>query len=120
MWNDSIVGLGVSAGTELRIMKRFPRAVVPSFLLDRSHYTEALHSLGNGFSRKLENHAAGLALNYFSYNFIKIHRTLRMSPAMAAGVTDRLWSVEDLVAPGKPMSSGGRKEQHDNNSHSCE
>jgi hypothetical protein len=38
------------------------------------------------------------ALNYFAYNFIKIHRTLRMSPAMAAGVTDRLWSVEDLVA----------------------
>ncbi len=36
-------------------------------------------------------------LNYFAYNFIKIHRTLRMSPAMAAGVTDRLWSVEDLV-----------------------
>jgi Zn-dependent protease with chaperone function len=44
----------------------------------------------NGFSRKLENHAAATALNYFAYNFIKIHRTLRMSPAMAAGVTDRL------------------------------
>jgi hypothetical protein len=35
---------------------------------------------------------------YFAYNFIKIHRTLRMSPAMAAGVSDRLWSVEDLVS----------------------
>jgi hypothetical protein len=46
----------------------------------------------------LENHAAATAPNYFAYNFIKIHRTLRMSPAMAAGVTDRLWSVEDLVA----------------------
>jgi len=34
----------------------------------------------------------------FAYNFVKIHRTLRMSPALAAGVTDRLWSVEDLVA----------------------
>jgi IS1 family transposase len=54
--------------------------------------------LSNGFSRKLENHAAATALNYFSYNFIKIHRTLRTSPAMAAGLTDRLWSVEDLVA----------------------
>jgi len=52
----------------------------------------------NGFSRKLENHAAATALNYFAYNFIKIHRTLRMSPAMAAGVETRLWSVEDLVA----------------------
>jgi hypothetical protein len=54
--------------------------------------------LSNGFSRKLENHAAAVALNYFAYKFIKIHRTLRVSPAMAAGVTDRLWSVEDLVA----------------------
>ena len=52
----------------------------------------------NGFSRKLRNHVAATALNYFAYNFIKIHRTLRMSPAMAAGVTDRLWDVNDLVA----------------------
>ena len=54
--------------------------------------------LSNGFSRKVENHAAAVALNYFAYNFIQIHRTLRTSPAMAAGVTDRLWSVDDLVA----------------------
>lgn len=53
--------------------------------------------LSNGFSRKIENHAAAVALNYFAYNFIKIHRTLRVSPAMAAGVADRLWSVSDLV-----------------------
>jgi hypothetical protein len=55
--------------------------------------------LSNGFSRKLENHAAAVALNYFAYNFIQIHRTLRTSPAMRAGVTDCLWSVADLVAP---------------------
>jgi hypothetical protein len=54
--------------------------------------------LSNRFSRKLENHSAAVALNYSAYNFIKIHRTLGTSPAMAAGVTDRLWSVEDLVA----------------------
>ena len=41
---------------------------------------------------------AAVALGYFAYNFIKIHRTLRVTPAMAAGVTDRLWDVEDLVA----------------------
>ena len=46
----------------------------------------------------LANHATATALNYFAYNFIKIHRTVRTSPAMAAGVTDRLWSVDDLVA----------------------
>lgn len=53
--------------------------------------------LSNGFSRKIENHAAVVALNYFAYNFIRIHRSLRVSPAMAAGVTDHLWSVSDLV-----------------------
>ncbi len=54
--------------------------------------------LTNAFSKKLENHAAGVALNYFAYNFIRIHRTLRCAPAMAAGVTSRLWEVSDLVA----------------------
>jgi hypothetical protein len=54
--------------------------------------------LSNGFSRKIENHSEAVALHYFAYNFIKIHRTLRVSPAMAAGVTERLWDVSDLVA----------------------
>ena len=54
--------------------------------------------LTNGFSKKIENHAASVALGYFAYNVIKIHRTLRTSPAMAAGVTNRLWEVSDLVA----------------------
>ncbi len=67
------------------------------------------------FSRKLENHAAATTLNYFLYNFINIDHRLRPSPAMAAGVSHGLWSVEDLVAlGGKPMSSGGRKEQRRN------
>jgi hypothetical protein len=55
-------------------------------------------SLSNTSGGKMRNHAAATALNYFAYNFIKIHRTLRTSPAMAAGVTNRLWGVEDLVA----------------------
>ncbi len=54
--------------------------------------------LSNGFSRKIENHMAAVAINYFAYNFIKIHRTLRVTPAMAAGVTNRLFDVSDLVA----------------------
>ena len=78
-----------------------PKHVSTSFV-ERQNWTVRTNMrrytrLSNGFSRKLANHAAATALNYFSYNFIKIHRTLRMSPAMAAGVTDRLWSVEDLV-----------------------
>jgi hypothetical protein len=51
----------------------------------------------NAFSKKLANHEHSLAL-YFAYcNFVRIHKTLRMTPAMAAGVSDRLWSMEDLV-----------------------
>lgn len=46
--------------------------------------------LSNSFGRKIQNHAAAVALNYLAYNFIRIHPTLRVSPAMAAGVTDRL------------------------------
>lgn len=45
----------------------------------------------------LENHAHAVALHFFHYNFIRIHKTLRVTPAMAAGVTDRLWDVTDLV-----------------------
>lgn len=54
--------------------------------------------LSNGFSRKIENHMAAAAINYLAYNFIKIHRTLRVSPAMATGVTTRLFEVSNLVA----------------------
>ena len=79
-----------------------PKHVSTSFV-ERQNWTVRTNMrrytrLSNGFSRKLENHAAATALNYFAYNFIKIHRTLRMSPAMAAGVADRLWDVNDLVA----------------------
>lgn len=54
--------------------------------------------LTNGFSKKLENHHAAQALYFTFYNFARIHKTLRMSPAMAAGISDRLWSMEDIAA----------------------
>jgi IS1 family transposase len=54
--------------------------------------------LTNAFSKKIENHVATLAIFYMHYNFVRIHQTLRVTPAMAAGVTDRLWAIEDLVA----------------------
>jgi hypothetical protein len=54
--------------------------------------------LTNAFSKNIQTHCAAVALGYFAYNFIKIHRTLRVTPAMAAGVTNRLWEVADLVA----------------------
>src|SRR5438874_2100055 len=54
--------------------------------------------LTNAFSKKVDNHCHALALYFVFYNFVRIHKTLRMSPAMAAGISDRLWSVEDIVA----------------------
>ncbi|MEO8098304.1 MAG: IS1 family transposase [Acidobacteriota bacterium] len=58
-----------------------------------------LTRLTNAFSRKIENHAAAVALYYFGYNFVRSHRSLGgITPAMAAGVTDRVWEVSDLVA----------------------
>ena len=53
--------------------------------------------LSNGFSRKIENHMAAVALNYFAYNFIKIHRSLRVTPAMEAKIVNRPFDVSDLV-----------------------
>lgn len=77
-------GLGGQAARESRL--RLP--VQKAHLLRKRTLLENL----------IENHAAAVALGYFAYNFIKIHRTLRMTPAMAAGVTDRPWEVSDLVA----------------------
>ncbi len=54
--------------------------------------------LTNAFSKKIENHVASVALHIMHYNFVRIHQTLRVTPAMAAGVTDRLWSVQDILA----------------------
>jgi hypothetical protein len=66
--------------------------------LDDSYYDAALYPSLKWFSRKLANHVAATALNYFVYNFIKICWALRTGPVIAAGVTDRVWSVVDLVA----------------------
>jgi hypothetical protein len=57
--------------------------------------------LSHVFSRSARNHGAAIALNDFAYNFIKIHGPLRANLAMAAGVSDRLWEVSDLVAHGE-------------------
>ena len=53
--------------------------------------------LTNAFSKKLENLAAAVSLHFAHYNFVRMHKSLRMTPAMAGGVSDRLWSLEELV-----------------------
>jgi IS1 family transposase len=54
--------------------------------------------LTNGFSKKIENHMAATALHFAYYNFCRVHQTLRVTPAMEARLTDRVWSIEDLVS----------------------
>jgi len=54
--------------------------------------------LTNAFSKKVENHAAAIALHFMYYNFCRIHQTLRVTPAMAAGVSGKLWEIADIVA----------------------
>jgi hypothetical protein len=53
--------------------------------------------LTNGFSKKAENHAYGVAIYFMHYNFVRIHQTLRCTPAMAGGVTTKLWELTDMV-----------------------
>jgi IS1 family transposase len=79
-----------------------PEKISTSYI-ERQNLTVRMHNrrftrLTNAFSKKVENHLASLAIHYMHYNFVRIHQTLRVTPAMAAGVTDRLWSIEDLVA----------------------
>ncbi len=53
--------------------------------------------LTNAFSKKVENHAAAVALWFMYYNFCRVHQTLRVTPAMEAGLTDHVWTIAELV-----------------------
>ena len=53
--------------------------------------------LTNGFSKKVENHEHSVAVHYMYYNFGRIHQSLRVTPAMEAGLTDHVWSLEEIV-----------------------
>ena len=53
--------------------------------------------LTNAFSKKVENHAAAVALHYMYYNFCRVHQTLRVPPVMEARVTDHVWNLEEVV-----------------------
>jgi IS1 family transposase len=94
---------------------------VSTSYVERSNLTFRMQNrrftrLTNGFSKKLENHAFSVALFAMFYNFTRIHKTLRVTPAMEAGVTDRLWDVSDIVklveaAEAKPAKRGPYKKR---------
>jgi hypothetical protein len=54
--------------------------------------------LTNAFSKKIENHAHAIALHFTHYNFCRVHQTLRITPAMEAGISDHVWSIQEIVA----------------------
>ena len=59
--------------------------------------------LTNAFSKKLENHMHAVSFYFMVYNFVKIHKSIKTTPAMEAGVTDFLWSMEDIVVMSETM-----------------
>lgn len=78
------------------------RKHVSTSYVERQNLTMRMHMrrytrLTNGFSKRLENHMAALALHFMYYNFVRIHQTLKTTPAQAAGVDSRLWEMSDIV-----------------------
>lgn len=71
--------------------------------VERNNLTMRMHlrrfaRLTNAFSKKVENLKAALALHFYYYNFVKVHQTLRMTPAMKAGLTSRVWSWAEIIS----------------------
>jgi IS1 family transposase len=98
-----------------------PRHISTSYV-ERQNLTMRIHMrrftrLTNAFSKKIENHADAVALHMAFYNFVRIHKTLEVTPAMAAGISDRLWSMDDIVAlvdarEGAPKKRGTYEPRH--------
>jgi IS1 family transposase len=90
-------------GTEKRWVSGNPvQELVSTSYVERQNLTMRMSMrrftrLTNAHSKKIENHIHAISLHYMYYNFCRIHKTLRCSPAMAAGVTDHLWEIEDIV-----------------------
>lgn len=96
-------------------------AHVSTNYVERQNPTMRMHMrhctrLSNAFSKKIESHAHAVALHMMYYNFVRIHKALRVTPAMAAGVTDRLWEIADIAmlveqAEAKPRKRGPYKKK---------
>jgi hypothetical protein len=83
-------------------MGAMDKHAISTSLIERQNLTMRMQMrrftrLTNGFSKKLENLKAAVALHFCHYNFVRLHGSTRVTPAMAAGVSDRLWSLEELV-----------------------
>ncbi len=98
-----------------------PEHISTSFV-ERQNLTMRMHMrrftrLTNAFSKKIENHCYAVALHFVFYNFVKLHKTLRVTPAMAAGITKRFMTLEDivnLVPEEAPKKRGAYKKRQTN------
>lgn len=91
----------ISATKEILKGNPDPRHISTSFV-ERQNLTMRMSMrrftrLTNGFSKKQENHAHAVAIHFLHYNFARIHKTLRITPAMAAGLADNVWSMEEVI-----------------------
>ena len=90
-------------GTKRRPVKGKPgRRHVSTSYVERNNLTMRMGMrrftrLTNAFSKKIANLDHAVSLHFMHYNFVRIHQSLRVTPAMAAGVTDKLWEIEDIV-----------------------
>ena len=78
-----------------------PKHISTSFV-ERQNLTMRMQTrrftrLTNGFSKKVENHGHAVALHYMHYNFCRIHKSLRVTPAMEAGLADHVWTLQELI-----------------------
>lgn len=95
---------GEQVGTQVEVISGKPRRnFIGTSYVERQNLTVRMNMrrftrLTNGFSKKMENHAHAFAIFAMHYNFARRHQSIRVTPAMAAGVTNRLWSIEDMVA----------------------
>ena len=98
-----IISRGRYTGSRKRIIEGFPdEALISTSMVERQNLTMRMSMRRftrrtNAFSKKVENLAHSVALHFFHYNFCRLHQTTRITPALAAGVTDRLWEVSDIV-----------------------
>lgn len=90
-------------GAERTVIAGSPdQAHISTSLVERQNLTMRMSMrrftrLTNGFSKKVENLKAAVSLHFAHYNFVRLHKSLRVTPAMAAGVSDRLWTLKELV-----------------------
>ena len=87
-------------------------AKVSTSYVERANLTMRMHMrrftrLTNGFSKKMENHMHAISLHFMFYNFCKVHASLRVTPAMAAGLTDHIWELEEIIELTETMRPSG-------------